>query len=149
MSKLETMHRLARREAVKLGVNPDIVRVEWAPGKGQCKLPRYGYAHIHIRGNERGLIHIRRGLKDWRDCIKHEVAHLVPGGRHNGLGFLRARAKQGSLKAKATLAQRGKGRCPGHSWYQSRLLSETITRRGLVRIYQAACSICGKRVPTD
>ena len=146
MSKLESMQRAAERAAHKLGIEV-AVSVQWAPGKGKCKLRRLELAHAHYRGPERGLIHIRRGLKDWRDAIKHEVAHFVPGARHDSTSFLRARASQGSLPARAALAQRGKGRCPGHEWYDFALLSNTITRRGRIRITQVACRVCGKRQP--
>lgn len=147
MSKLDSMQRLAEREAHKLGVS-DPVTIQWAPGEGKCKFRRMELAHAHYRGSERGLICIRRGLRDWRETIKHEVAHLLPGARHDSIGFLRARAKQGSLSARATLAQRGKGRCPGHEWYDDGLISSTITRKGRVRITRVSCRVCGKSQPS-
>ena len=149
MSKLESMNRLANKEAKKLGIDVTLT-VVW---KADCPVRssrwnRYTTAHAHCYPPPSvayGTICVRRGLRDWRSTIKHEVAHFVPKGYgHGNLAFLEARAKQGSKVAARYLIQKGKRRCPRHNWMRGRVISEKATGKGLLVLYESRCINCGK-----
>jgi len=150
MASLATIQRAVDREAKKIGVT-ETLRAQFA-GPSTCKLSRAYYAHAHNnkRGNQYGLICFQRGLEHWLDTVKHEVAHFVPGGRHDGIGFLRARAAQGSQSAKAQLRSRGKLRCSKHVWVARQRLDivEDATAKGLwiMSLHAATCQRCGKQI---
>ena len=151
MGKLEVMQRLADREAAKLGVTLPI-NVVWTGtitwhGK-PCKVTRNGTAHAHIAKDDpaRGTICVRRGFEDWRDTIKHEVAHFAPGAHGHGLGYQKARAKQGDRYAKQRLRRAGKLRCAKHRWIKMAPKDSRATAAGLVITYHARCDECGKEI---
>lgn len=158
MASLKTLQAVAEREARKLGVDAPI-RVVFSGTISRtdldkpCRLKARQWAHAHCYKSspEYGTICIRRGLSDWRDTIKHEVAHFVSGGHDHGgrgriSGFVKARAKQGDKGAQLAMVRAGKKRCPKHEWRRDELLSQTMTSRGLVEVYSASCWKCYKRV---
>ncbi len=152
MGKLDIMQCLADREAKKLGIDTPLT-VVWSGtvthNDRPCRVRGFTIAHAHTgkRDGSRGTICIQRGLADWRDTIKHEVAHFVPGGQHTGTGFLRARARQGSRTAKRELRARGKMRCSGHQWRTFTELDRKVRRSGIVVTHAAYCTECGKQIP--
>ena len=110
MGKLAAMDRLANKEAKKLGIKMrlNVLRHTQCPTKHQWYYYRVAHAHCYPDTKEYGTICIRWGYKDWRNAIKHEVAHFVPNGHdHNGVDFLRARAQQDSTMAFLELVRRG------------------------------------------
>lgn len=146
MNKMESFQRLANREAKRLNIEAALT-MRW---DSDCKyrLNRYtlAHAHCHKGDSEYGTICIKRGLIDPRETIKHEVAHFVRGGTHRGVGFLKARVKQGSKSAKISLKRMGKMRCT-HVWGKRREVSRKVTRSGLAVLYEARCYDCGKSIP--
>lgn len=158
MASLKTLQAVAEREARRLGVDAPI-RVVWSGtitrddlGGKTCKVGRnLAHAHCYKTSPTYGVICFRRGLRDWRETIKHEVAHFVSGGHDHGgrgriSGFVKARAMQGDKGAKLALVRAGKKRCPKHEWRRDELLSETMTSRGLVQRWAASCWKCYKHI---
>jgi len=152
MAKLEVMQRLADKEAAKLGIDTKLT-VRWSGG--ECRIRgRYVEAHAHCRKYEDrpltvvtyGWICVKRGITDWRDTIRHEVAHFVTKGQHGSASFLKVRAAQGDRIAKQRLVVMGKRRCPGHEWQILSRKETKVTARGLLRLYKAYCTRCGKEV---
>ena len=145
MASLAVMQRAAEREIKKLGLLAVPVRVQWA-GRATCKLSRRWHnAHAHCYPGEMfGTICVRRGLKgDWRELIRHEVAHFGPDGKGHGTGFLKTRAAQGSVSARRELVAAGKARCARHQWLLGAELERKVTRRGIVVTYSGKCRNCG------
>lgn len=144
------MQRLANREAVRLGVDMPL-RIVFSGTithrDKPCRVRGRVLAHAHVSGPAKGTICVARGLKDWRDTIKHEVAHFARGGGNHGLGFLKARAIQGDPSSKLHLIRIGKARCGKHDWERGRQISVESTRRGMVYTYSAKCWKCGKEIP--
>lgn len=148
MASLAAMQRAAEREAKKLGITTPLT-VQWA-GPSTCKVRKQHAAHAHCgpSASAYGMICIRRGNpNDWRETIKHEVAHFAPGANNHGVGFIKALAAQGSIYAKRQLVAMGKRRCPKHEWTRLGMpVSQTITPRGLMLTYRAYCRLCGKEI---
>lgn len=92
------------------------------------------------------MICVKRGVVDWRDAIRHEVAHFAPGGNGHGLGFVVARAAQGHRGAKRHLVAIGARRCPKHFWSRRRVKSRTVSAKGITIVYSAYCTECGKEI---
>jgi len=144
MSKLESMQGYAEKLLAKAGVERS-VSVRWSGDRCRLK-PRY-LAHAHY---DSGDICVRRGLKNWRDTIRHEIAHLLPGGRGHQQSFERALARAGDSHAIAAMRQYDiavKGKRHHHDWIRGSEQSRKATATGLVVTYDARCRLCGKQVP--
>lgn len=144
MSKLESMQRLAERLIAKAGVERTVT-VRW--NRDRCKLGRSTIAHAHY---DSGDICVRRGVKDWRDLIRHEVAHLLPGGRGHRQSYTRALAKTGDRHAKAAMREYDiavKGKRHRHDWIRGYEITRRTTTKGLLITYEARCRLCGKETP--
>ena len=144
---LAAMQRVAEREARKLGISTTI-RVQWKADCDGRRCGRYTIAHAHWGKDTFGTICVRRG-QGTKKVIQHEVAHFASDKvtRHNTIRFLEARAKQGSQNAVAALIQRGKRRCPKHSWRVIGTLEQRVTVKGLLTLARARCAHCDKVIP--
>ena len=144
MSKLESMQRYAERLLVKAGIERPVT-LQWSGTT--CKFSQRLIAHAHYKT---GVICVRRGLKDWRDTIRHEVAHLLPGGAGHQRPFTRVLARTGDRHAKAAMRMYDiavKGKRHHHDWIRGSEQNRMTTAKGLVVTYDARCRLCGKQVP--
>jgi hypothetical protein len=144
MGKLETMQRYAVRLLAKANVNRP-VNIQWAGAT--CKLKRREIAHAHY---DSGNICIRRGQHNWRDTIRHEIAHLLPGGRGHRQSFTKALARTGDAHAKAAMREYDiavKGKRHHHKWIRGLEVARRTTSAGLSITYSAHCHLCGKEIP--
>jgi len=150
MSKLETMQRQADRLAAKTGISHPVT-VRWV--SAPCRLNRYTAAHAHVsqRDPNFGAICVKRGAKDLRGLMAHEVAHFLPGGKGGHReGFTRALARAGDRHAIAAMREYDiavKGKRHHHDWIRGSEQSRRATTRGLIVTYDARCRLCGKQVP--
>ena len=146
MARLDSMQRLADKEAARLGI-PTKLTVRWSGG--DCRCTGRSLAHAHVSGDRKGTICVKHPATDWRNTIRHEVAHFGPKGgtiNHGSAAFLKARAKQGDRISKQRLVVMGLRRCPGHEWNIIERKETKVTSRGLLRLYKAYCRKCGKEV---
>lgn len=159
-ASLEQLQRWAETDIRRLGL-PYRVEVYWGmepggDGRGgqvskDCQsfaFRQTAHAHTHEAktGGDGALARIccKRGVD--RETIRHEVAHFVDGGDAHGPTHVKAMARLGSPSAKRRLVADGRIRCPKHVWRTGRLIAERVTAQGLVRVSEAQCTRCSKRV---
>ena len=155
MGKLASLTAFANKEAAKLGLDVQLrvcLTSEPQVNGKKCSLRGRTIAHAHCSPHDQdfGRICIRRNgwsIREWHDTMRHEVAHFAPGGNGHGVGFLRTRAKQGSVSAKNYLIRSGRERCTRHVWNRGRELERKSDYRGLTIRYEQECAVCRKVRP--